>query len=152
MRWWHKCYCTFFLRMIMPLLLLFTFFFNSPSNIHVFLNVFLSFSNQRWAAWSGCVLASPTSSSGYSLRSRWTTFVQISCLLTPPAMKSGRAVPLASCWSSSCCWGITWMRAQEMPSRMALTWVLSVRWVFNFNTAINYPFTVWREILNRHLF
>lgn len=113
-----------------------TFFFNSPF-FHVF---FFMFSTCRWAAWSGCVLASATSSSGYSLRSRWITCVRISWLLTPPVMKSGRAMPLASCWSSSCCWEITWMQVLEMPSHMALTWVLSVRWVFNFKHGIKSPF------------
>lgn len=96
----------------------------------------------RWAAWSGCALASATSSSACSLRSRWTTCARISWPSMPPVMKWGRAAHLAAYWSWCCCWGITWTRALETPSRTALIWAPSARWGFYSNLSISPQYKV----------
>lgn len=106
------------------------------SSLHSSLYASFLFPSPRWAAWSGCALASATSSSACSSRSRWTTCAQTSWPSVEPAMKWGRAARLAAYWSWCCCWGIIWTPALETPSRTALIWALSARWTFYSNLGI----------------
>lgn len=151
MRVWQKCSSSSHLRV--GFLQFYSSFFCFVLNIHIFIMLCLLssslhsslyasflFPSPRWAAWRGCALASATSSSACSSRSRWTTCARTSWPSVEPAMKWGRAARLAAYWSWCCCWGIIWTPALETPSRSALIWALSARWIFYSNLGINHHY------------